>query len=170
MTPSLLCTDCEQCAALCCVTPAFDNSEEFAIDKPNCTPCPHLEPDNQCRIHGQRREKGFGGCIVYDCNGAGQRVTQEVFGGRSWRDHPDLLPAMARAFTTMCEIHRLAGLLVEAQKMPLDAEERQTADKLLQELVPSKPWTEELLSLFDRSDGADRVQTFLQSLARHVAP
>ena len=74
--------DCARCAALCCVGPALVASADFAIDKPAGTPCPNLRPDHRCGIHDHLRERGFPGCTVFDCFGAGQHVVQVTFGGR----------------------------------------------------------------------------------------
>ena len=92
MDASILQADCEQCAALCCVALAFDKSEWFPIDKPNGVVCPQLDGSNRCKIYDTREALGYNGCLNFDCHGAGQRVTQEVFGGRSWREDPALLP------------------------------------------------------------------------------
>ncbi|TKJ18353.1 pentapeptide repeat-containing protein [Blastococcus sp. CCUG 61487] len=112
-----LSADCSRCAGLCCVAPAFAASADFAVDKPPGTPCRHLRDDFRCGIHDRLRSSGFPGCVVFDCFGAGQRVTQETFGGRSWRESPELaaiLPAAAvlRADVEAArrETERLAGL------------------------------------------------------------
>jgi hypothetical protein len=122
MTPELQ-ADCARCAALCCVALALPKGDAFAIDKPNGVPCPHLD-GHECATHARRDAEGFSGCVRYDCAGAGQRVTQELFAGRSWRDDPDLLAPMTRAFAAMQRIHDLIVLLREAEKAPLSAEER----------------------------------------------
>ncbi len=84
--------DCERCAALCCVAVAFDRSELFGFDKAADAPCRNLDGAHGCTIHDHLAASGFRGCAAYDCYGAGQAVTQEMFGGRSWRDEPALLP------------------------------------------------------------------------------
>ena len=71
-----------RCFGLCCVAPAFAASADFAIDKPAGAPCPNLRADYRCGIHTQLRPRGFPGCTVFDCFGAGQQVAQVTFGGR----------------------------------------------------------------------------------------
>ena len=80
--------NCERCFGLCCVAPAFSASADFAIDKAAGRPCPNLRADNRCQIHAELRPRGFPGCAVYDCFGAGQKVAQVTFGGRDWRSRP----------------------------------------------------------------------------------
>jgi hypothetical protein len=119
MTPMSLRADCARCAALCCVALAFDKSDLFGFDKPAGEPCAHLSPCGGCGIHASRRDHGFGGCIGYDCLGAGQRVTQDLFGGRTWLQDPALLDPMARAFLALQKAHRLLLLLRQASQLPL---------------------------------------------------
>ncbi|MRT44737.1 pentapeptide repeat-containing protein, partial [Xylella fastidiosa subsp. multiplex] len=64
--------DCEHCFGLCCVALPFTASADFAIDKEAGRPCPNLRTDHRCGIHARLRDKGFTGCTVYDCFGAGQ--------------------------------------------------------------------------------------------------
>ena len=89
MSGDRLHADCARCFALCCVAPAFAASADFAIDKPAGQPCPNLLADFRCGIHDHLRERGFPGCTVFDCFGAGQRVAQVSFGGVDWRRAPE---------------------------------------------------------------------------------
>ena len=106
--------DCSRCAALCCVAPAFSASADFALDKPAGMPCPNLQADFRCGIHARLRPAGFAGCVAYDCFGAGQRVTQEVFGGGDWRHDPALAPRMFAVFGVVRQLHELLWYLAEA--------------------------------------------------------
>ena len=78
--------DCARCQALCCVSLPFDRCEMFGFDKPANVSCPHLEPGFGCGIHGELNARGQAGCAGYDCYGAGQHITQELFVGVSWRN------------------------------------------------------------------------------------
>lgn len=106
--------DCTRCAGLCCVAPAFAASSDFAIDKKAGQPCPNLRTDFRCGIHAQLRRRGFPGCTVFDCFGAGQQVTQITFGGRDWRGSPELATAMFATFTIMRQLHELLWYLTQA--------------------------------------------------------
>lgn len=87
--------DCSRCAGLCCVAPAFAASADFAIDKPAGHACPNLRADFGCGIHEHLRERGFRGCAVFDCFGAGQQVVQVTFGGADWRESSTATPMFA---------------------------------------------------------------------------
>jgi hypothetical protein len=94
------------------VVPAFTRSADFAIDKPAGTPCQHLGADDRCGIHDRLRARGFPGCAVYDCFGAGQQVTQVTFGGRS------RTPEMYPVFPVMRQLHEWLWYLSEALRLP----------------------------------------------------
>jgi len=129
--------DCARCASLCCVAFHFDRSDQFAFDKRAGEPCAHLgdgvgkDGESGCRIHARRAEEGFGGCVGYDCHGAGPWVTQGLFGGRSWRRDPALLAPMAAAFLAVERAHRLLAVLAEAEKLDLSAADRRRLDGLI---------------------------------------
>jgi uncharacterized protein YjbI with pentapeptide repeats len=110
--------DCARCFGLCCVVPAFVASADFAIDKPAEQPCPNLAPDSRCGIHTELRSRGFRGCTVYDCFGAGQQVAQVTFGGRDWRDHPETARQMFAVFPVMRQLHELLWYLTAALALP----------------------------------------------------
>ncbi|MER8220303.1 pentapeptide repeat-containing protein [Streptomyces sp. NPDC094143] len=111
--------DCERCFGLCCVALPFAASADFAVSKDAGTPCRNLRDDHRCGIHTELRRKGFTGCTVYDCFGAGQRVSQVTFGGQGWRTGP---PEHARrmfdVFPVVRQLHELLWYLTEALALP----------------------------------------------------
>ncbi|MGR6964812.1 pentapeptide repeat-containing protein [Geodermatophilus sp. URMC 61] len=112
--------DCTRCAGLCCVAPAFAASADFAIDKPAGHACPNLRDDDRCAIHAQLRERGFPGCTVFDCFGAGQQTVQVTFAGAPhWRDSPAQAASVFAAFGVQRLLHELLWYLTEA--LALDA-------------------------------------------------
>jgi uncharacterized protein YjbI with pentapeptide repeats len=125
--------DCARCFGLCCVAPAFSASADFAIDKEAGRPCPNLQPDFRCGIHARLRERGFPGCAVYDCFGAGQKVAQVTFGGQDWRRTPGIAAQMFSAFTTMRQLHELLWFLAEALTLPRTGPLRRDVSLALEE-------------------------------------
>jgi uncharacterized protein YjbI with pentapeptide repeats len=99
--------DCSRCFGLCCVALAFSASADFAIDKPAGQPCPNLSADFRCGIHSSLRERGFPGCTVFDCLGAGQHVSQVIFNGNDWRSQPAIAQQMFDVFARVRELHQL---------------------------------------------------------------
>jgi hypothetical protein len=106
--------DCASCAGLCCVAPAFAASSDFAIDKPAGQACPNLLADFRCGIHSELRERGFPGCTVFDCFGAGQHVTRVTFGGRDWRSTPAITAPMFAVFSVVRQLHELRWYIADA--------------------------------------------------------
>jgi hypothetical protein len=116
-TGRVLRPDCGRCVGLCCVAPAFSASADFAIDKAAGEPCPNLGADFRCGIHASLRDRGFRGCAAYDCFGAGQWVSQEVFAGADWRTDPDIAPRVFAVFSVVCRLHELLWYLAEALEL-----------------------------------------------------
>ena len=107
-------SDCDRCAALCCIAYPSDDMPGFAARKAAGEPCPKLASDGQCTIYENRAEEGFAGCIRYECFGAGQHVVQTLFEGRDWRGDPSLLRPMVETFLAMRPVSDLAYLVEKA--------------------------------------------------------
>ena len=165
MTSSTLRGDCAQCAALCCVALAFDRSPLFAFDKPAGERCANLSAKGRCAIHAERTARGFAGCEAYDCQGAGQAVTQGLFGGRSWRDDPALLGPMIRAFAVMRPAHEALGLLRLARRMSLPEDARRRIAAALERLDPEGGWTRDDVASGRIERATEAAQACLRSLA-----
>lgn len=106
--------DCENCFGLCCVALPFAVSSDFALNKDGGQPCPNLEADFRCNIHKELRQKGFRGCTVYECFGAGQKVSQITFKGNDWRNAPGTANQMFEVYPLMQQLHEMLWYLTEA--------------------------------------------------------
>jgi uncharacterized protein YjbI with pentapeptide repeats len=109
--------DCGNCFGLCCVALPFAASADFAMDKAAGQPCHNLQPDFRCGVHGSLRQRGMRGCTVYDCFGAGQKVSQVTFGGHDWRQAPEIAQQMFEVFPNMMHLQELLLYLSEALTM-----------------------------------------------------
>ncbi|MFI6877340.1 pentapeptide repeat-containing protein [Streptomyces sp. NPDC050400] len=105
--------DCGSCFGLCCVALPFAKSQDFARNKNAGTPCQNLQDDFRCGIHATLRDDGYRGCTVFDCFGAGQKVSQVTFEGVSWRERPESARAMYEVFPVMRHLHELLWYLTE---------------------------------------------------------
>lgn len=135
--------DCGRCAGLCCVALPLAVSADFAIDKPADAACPNLDERFRCRIHTTLRRDGFAGCVAFDCYGAGQHVTDAVFGGVDWRSRPDIATDMFAMFRRQQPMFEVLRLLDEARNATTDpvlrtgvAEAIDRIDRGLDELDP----------------------------------
>lgn len=120
--------DCHSCAALCCTAFGFARSADFPVDKAAGEPCRNLADDFSCRVHESLRPRGYRGCTVFDCNGAGQRVTQQLYGGADWRARPDLRTEMFAVFGVTRQLHELLWHLAEARSRTFDPEAADAAE------------------------------------------
>lgn len=158
-------TDCSQCAALCCIALAFDKGRDFAFDKNPGQPCPNLSR-HSCTIHEKLNEEGFSGCVKYDCLGAGNRVVQEVFNGRSWQDDPQLTRPMIEAFAGMREVHKRIDLLRAAETLPLSRQDDQTRREFLAQLEEVR-WSGARLNEFEVGMALE-IDIFFHGLRQYV--
>ncbi len=166
----LLRDNCAQCAALCCVMPAFDQSDLFAFDKAAATPCRNLDKQGQfCTVHDQKNKLGFAGCLLFTCHGAGQRVVQECFYGQSWHTDPTLMAPMRAAFEKAKKVHLLLSLLYEAQKLPLTPAQRAKSNGLIAQLTPQGKMSEAWLVMVNNQNLEPKVYAFLRTLRSLVS-
>lgn len=109
-----LSSDCENCFGLCCVALPYAKSTDFAFDKAGGTPCRNLQSNYLCSIHKDLREKGFRGCVAYECFGAGQKVSQVTYKGNDWRTNPSMAKEMFEVFPVIQQLHEMLWYLNEA--------------------------------------------------------
>lgn len=114
-TQSHYAANCEACFGICCVALPYAKSADFAFNKDGGQPCRHLQGDYRCGIHTQLRNKGFKGCTVYECYGAGQKVSQQLYNGKDWR-HSDHAHAqeMFQVFPVVQQLHEMLYYLHES--------------------------------------------------------
>jgi uncharacterized protein YjbI with pentapeptide repeats len=123
--------DCEKCFGLCCVALPYAKSADFAFNKDGGTPCRNLQADYRCGIHKDLRNNGFRGCTVYECFGAGQKISQVTYNGEDWRDNPTIAKEMFDVFPIMQQLHEMLYYLNEA----LSLDDAQPINKDLKKLV-----------------------------------
>lgn len=156
--------DCGRCFALCCTAFGFARSADFAEDKPAGSPCRHLDSGFSCGIHAGLRSRGFPGCTVFDCFGAGQAVSQRLFAGVSWRERPDTRDRMFSAFKVLKQLHEMVWHLLEAQDRTYDAETRELANSIA---ALTQGDVDELLSI-DMDDVHASVRAALVDVSAEV--
>jgi uncharacterized protein YjbI with pentapeptide repeats len=173
MTSLQLVADCENCFGLCCVVPAFSASADFAIDKAAGVACPNLAADFRCSIHPRLREEGFAGCTVYDCFGAGQRVSQVTFGGQDWQQAPETAEQMYEVFPIMRALHELLWYLNETLSLqaagPIHGELRVTFDEI-ERLTDNTPDALLSLDVSALRAGVNALLTRTSDLVRAAVP
>ncbi|GAA1303015.1 hypothetical protein Psi02_47450 [Planotetraspora silvatica] len=165
--------DCGSCFALCCVALPFAASADFAIGKRAGDPCPNLKADFRCGVHSELRQRGFSGCTVFDCFGAGQKVSQITFEGRDWRGAPGTARRMFAVFPVMRQLHELLWYLAEALTLPPARPVRDDLRKAFEEterltLGPPEELTE--LDVAAHRDGVNALLLRTSELVRAGVP
>ena len=166
--PAQLKADCSACAALCCVIPPFDAVQGFGFDKPAETPCHHLCADHRCGIHAELIDRGFAGCVAFDCLGAGQRLTAmavERFGSADWRARPDVARWLFAAYPRVRQAQEWLAQLSLAGSLLGSTELQALAAELDAGSARWPDWTAD-----ERSGWQGRVAKALAPLARESAP
>ena len=105
-----LTADCSRCFALCCVLLPYSRAAGFGADKQGGVPCPSSRQRRPLHDPRGPARRGWPGCTVFDCFGAGQQVAQVTYGGTSWRDHDDL-GEMAAVLSVMRRVHEMLAHL-----------------------------------------------------------
>lgn len=165
--------DCGSCFGLCCVALAFTASADFAADKKAGEPCGHLGPGHRCGIHAELRGRGYQGCTVYDCFGAGQKISQVTFGGRDWRGAEDGGRAMFAVLPVVRQLHELLWYLAETLALPAARPVHTAAARLSERVAAlSRGTADELLALDVAAHRAEVNVVLLRAseLARAAVP
>ncbi|GAA3867692.1 hypothetical protein [Celeribacter arenosi] len=155
--------DCENCAALCCFALAFDRGDMFGHDKDAGVPCHRLD-GNACSIHDKLADRGYHGCVAFDCLGAGQRTT--ALFDPTWREDRSVTRAMIAAFSGMRALQEARLMLALAMRggpVALTDDQKHEAAQ----------WDQRLQSIAEDVDAVSRYDSkplheWLQSLAPMV--
>ena len=159
--------DCASCAGLCCVAFAFDRSDDFGHDKEGDEKCRYLASAYRCTIHADLTGRGYAGCVRFDCLGAGQRVTRDLFGGGDWQRDPSILAPMTRAFRAMRRIHEDLQLLATAATLPLSPAEDAERRTLIERRDGDARGLRDASDTTALERHAEQVQQFLRRLSQH---
>lgn len=106
--------DCKKCSGLCCTALYFSKTEGFPNDKPAGKPCTNLMSDYGCAVHNKLMQYNLKGCMAFDCLGAGQKVTSDIYGGVSWKNQPERAEEIFRVFLAVWQLHQMVWYLAEA--------------------------------------------------------
>ncbi|RAX43638.1 pentapeptide repeat-containing protein [Arthrobacter sp. AQ5-06] len=160
--------DCSNCFALCCTALGFSRTADFALDKPAGTPCQNLASDFSCTIHDSLRPRGFRGCTVFDCFGAGQNVSQNLFQGTSWKASPETAKEMFPAFKIVRQLHEMLWYLAEAATRTFDPDTLQQVDRLRTIIGSAMTGDVQQLLTLDLVDLHARVRSALMDVSEEV--
>lgn len=66
--------DCSKCMGLCCTALYFSKIDGFPSDKGSGEKCEYMDKSYRCEVHEKLEERGYTGCMSFDCLGAGPMV------------------------------------------------------------------------------------------------
>src|SRR5690606_37638836 len=154
--------DCANCFGLCCVALAFTVSADFPVDKERGITCKNLQDDFRCAIHRNLKLSGYSGCTTFDCLGAGQKVSQQTFGGISWKDDPKSASQMFQVLPIMQQLQEMLLYLTEGI-------ERCTNRQLQEALQISRREIDKLTEAFAEQPLAENPPTMRRSIKAVLA-
>lgn len=105
--------DCHNCSGICCVALYFSKIDGFPQDKKAGVPCIHLCPNGLCAIHSDLAKRNLTGCTHYDCFGAGQIITQSLYAGTLWWEHPGLKEQLFSDFMKVFQLQQMRWYLLQ---------------------------------------------------------
>ena len=126
-------SDCSRCSGLCCIALYCFKSDGFPQNKPVGKPCINLMDNFKCRIHNDLERMGMRGCIGYDCFGAGQYLTEEVYSGVTWQTQPERVKEICDLYMFMYRMFQLRFFLYESKKLASSETLLPEINQLLQE-------------------------------------
>ena len=112
-----LVSDCSRCSGLCCIALYCFKSDGFPQNKPIGKPCINLMDNFKCRIHNDLENKGMKGCIGYDCFGAGQYLTEDVYCGVTWKTQLERVKEICDLYMLIYRMFQLRFFLYESKKL-----------------------------------------------------
>ena len=164
--------DCKNCCGLCCTALYFAKMEGFPADKEAGIPCLHLREDFTCEIHKELDDKHMKGCMAYDCAGAGQRVTQAVYNGITWKgkiDSSELSNQMFAVYHIVFRLHQILGLLTEAETLTVAKAMETEIKELIAENMYMTQMDPEKILLLEIDGYQEKVNQLLKAICMKLA-
>lgn len=157
-----LTSDCSKCSGLCCIALYCFQSDGFPQNKPIGKPCIHLMDNYKCKIHSNLESMGMRGCIAYDCFGAGQYLTENIYGGVTWQTQPKRTKEICDMFVLVYRLFQLRFFLYESKKLASSELLLAEISRLLQEndMICRLPIEEMMQYLIEEYQ--DRVNSVLK--------
>ena len=112
--------DCNNCSGLCCVALYCAKTDGFPENKNAGIPCKYLNSDFQCEIHSKLIDMNMRGCLAYDCFGAGQKVTQDLFPNTTWKSDQEKSKIIFEVFLRVFQLHQMEWYLLESLTLVKD--------------------------------------------------
>lgn len=127
-------SDCSNCFGLCCAALQFQKSQDFPFSKKEGVSCGNLRSDFGCAVHNQLKANGFNGCTTYECFGAGQFISMELFKGVDWQYDPGSKKQMFQLLPVVRNIHEIIYHLRGSMELTKNKEIEKACAELIKDL------------------------------------
>ncbi len=161
--------DCAHCSGLCCIALYFTKTAGFPADKTSGKPCQNLRPDFRCAIHAELIPSNMKGCLAYDCFGAGQKVTQDIYQEKNWQTAPEIAKQMFAVFLIVFQLHQMLWYLVEAATINSEEESAPEIEALILENVQMTQISPDEILALDLEKYRSRVNEILKEISARIA-
>lgn len=161
--------DCDNCSGLCCVALYCTKTDGFPENKDSGVPCKHLNSDFQCEIHTKLIELNMKGCLAYDCFGAGQKVTQDLFPNTPWNSNQEKSKLIFEVFLRVFQLHQMEWYLLESLTLVRDKHISENIEQLILRIEHVLEETYEDVLNFDISLFRLEVNRILKLISKQYA-
>lgn len=162
--------DCEKCSGLCCVALYCTKTDGFPGNKEAGIPCKYLMSDFRCSIYSKLSEQNMRGCIAYDCFGAGQKVTQDLYPNVAWNTRREKANEIFEVFLIVFQVYQMEWYLLESLSLVTDKQIQSIIEALISEneQITNRP-SEEILK-FDIEKYRLKVNQLLKQVSDMITP
>ena len=160
--------NCEECCGICCTALYYTKMDGFPEDKAAGKPCGNLRDDFKCSIHNNLVDYKLKGCMAYDCFGAGQKVTQEIYRGHDWKKNPEVADQMFQVFLIVYQLHQMLWYLIQAKTILIDNTIKIDVNNLIEQNDKMTLMGPEEIIKLDLEQYKDRVNHILKETCKAV--
>lgn len=161
--------DCKNCSGLCCVALYCAKTDGFPENKNAGIPCKHLNSNFQCEIHSKLVDMNMKGCLAYDCFGAGQKVTQDLFPNTPWKSNQEKSKIIFEVFLRVFQLHQMEWYLLESLTLVRDKSLSEKIEKLILRIELVLEQSYENIMKFDINSFRLEVNPILKSISNQYS-
>jgi len=166
---SALRIDCDKCSGICCVALYCMKTDGFPENKEAGVPCKHLMRNFHCDMYSDLADKNMKGCLVYDCFGAGQKVTQSCYPDEDWQKNSEKTNEIFQVFLIVFQLHQMAWYLLEALTLAADEHLESDIDTLITQNKQMTACTPAEILRIDIEEYRTRVNQVLKKVSSRIA-
>lgn len=154
---------CDMCSGLCCVALYFSKLDGFPEHKKEGVACSHLQDNFLCNIHACLTQRKLTGCLRYDCFGAGQLVTKNIYSSYTWKETKNP-KEIFEVFQVVYQLQEIVWYLSEASMLSIETR----IDELIHEGLELTKQTPQAILSFDIERYRQDANVILKSICSRI--